>query len=83
MPTLSAFDFQRLLSNLSSIKIRASYVPLTRTFLTDLVLNTAIKQSNKKSDSNIATHVEECECPLGYMGQHCQTCGEQFEFKVY
>ena len=43
MPTLSVNDFQRLLSNLSSIRIRASYAPSTRTILSKLTLGSAKK----------------------------------------
>jgi laminin gamma 1 len=43
MPTLTSHDFQRLLTNLSSIKIRASYVPSSRAVLTAIKLNSAKK----------------------------------------
>lgn len=43
MPTLTSHDFQRMLSNLSSIKIRASYVPSSKAILSELNLNTAKK----------------------------------------
>lgn len=46
MPTLTSHDFQRMLTNLSSIRIRASYVPSSRAILSSLDLNSAKKISN-------------------------------------
>lgn len=80
MPTLTAFDFQRLLSNISSIKIRASYIPNTRTLLSNLILTGAELYSSsqlpKKESSQLITakSVEVCTCPVGYIGQHCESC---------
>jgi laminin gamma 1 len=78
LPTLTAFNFQRLLSNISSIKIRASYLPNTRTLLSKISLTSA-KPYNQRLTSNIsdlvtAKFVETCSCPTGYTGQHCQSC---------
>lgn len=73
MPTLSSFDFQRLLSNISAIKIRASYIPMTKTFLNKLKLKTATAKLIKSS-TNTTLHVEQCTCPMGYIGQHCDAC---------
>lgn len=77
MPTLTAFDFQRLLSNISSIKIRASFVPHTRTLLSRLVMTSATRPQSqlvRSPDAAVAKFVEQCSCPVGYSGQHCQSC---------
>lgn len=46
MPTLASHDFQRMLTNLSSIKIRGSYVPSSRAILSRLSLDSAQKNAN-------------------------------------
>ena len=80
MPTLTAFDFQRLLTNISSIKIRASYIPNTRTLLSNLILTTGNLYSESKLSEEIlsklktAESIEVCTCPVGYIGQHCESC---------
>ena len=93
MPTLTAHDFQRLLSNLSSVKIRASYAPATRALLGPLSLGSAklLTQATlldetyvnelgetKKRDLQPALFVELCSCPTGHVGQQCETCDEGF-----
>jgi laminin gamma 1 len=83
MPTLTAHDFQRLLTNLSSIRIRASYVPSTRAILSDLKLSGAKKYSpqdgqQQRDTLSPALFVEECKCPAGHVGQHCESCADGY-----
>ena len=93
MPTLTINDFQRLLSNLSSIKIRASYAPSTRTILSKLSLGSAKMFAKKSATDEIyidesgstarrelkpATFVEQCTCPVGHVGQHCELCADGY-----
>ena len=74
MPQLSSRDFQRLLTNISSIKIRASYAPYSVTVLSKIEMVTARTYNEKTSDLPMARFVEECSCPIGHMGERCETC---------
>ncbi|KAI8518409.1 biological adhesion [Branchiostoma belcheri] len=65
---LSSFDFNRLLSNLTSLKIRGTYTDRGRGFLDDVRLNTAVRSGAQPA----ATWVEVCECPEGLTGQFCE-----------
>ncbi|XP_069465378.1 laminin subunit gamma-3 [Ambystoma mexicanum] len=63
--TWPSFNFHRLLSNLTSLRIRASgAVSLRQVTLT----------SARPGLSSPAPWVEECMCPQGYIGQFCQSC---------
>jgi laminin, gamma 1 len=96
MPTLSPHDFQRLLTNISSIKIRASYSysPNARTLLSQVRMGSA-KLASKTSNQDrfmidqqtnslntlplvVATFIENCTCPEGYIGQHCEQCAPKY-----
>lgn len=79
MPTLTSHDFQRMLTNLSSIKIRASYVPSSRAILSSLVLSSAQRTAqNDREMKQSALFVEECRCPVGHVGQHCESCADGY-----
>lgn len=76
LPRLSSKDFQTLISNITSIKIRATY-----TFLHKFKLNSAQhKKVSTKSSSNRneltlrAPWVEDCKCPISHTGQFCEKC---------
>jgi len=73
MPALTAFEFQRLLSNLSAIKIRASYIPMTKALLSEFQMKSA-KLSSSVSYNQAASYIETCKCPIGFTGQHCESC---------
>ncbi len=93
MPSLSVNDFQKLLSNLSAIKLRVSYAPSTNAIISNLNIKSA-KLFSQKTDSDeiyisenglirrkelqTAKFVEECKCPVGHVGQHCQFCAEGY-----
>uniref|UniRef100_A0A8C5GX37 Laminin subunit gamma-1 n=1 Tax=Gouania willdenowi TaxID=441366 RepID=A0A8C5GX37_GOUWI len=59
-------DFQKLLQNLTSIKIRGTY---STGYLDDVSLVTAVSGPGVP-----ARWVEQCTCPQGYEGQHCEQC---------
>uniref|UniRef100_A0A8C6GKJ4 Laminin subunit gamma-1 n=1 Tax=Mus spicilegus TaxID=10103 RepID=A0A8C6GKJ4_MUSSI len=68
-PALSPFEFQKLLNNLTSIKIRGTYSERSAGYLDDVTL-----QSARPGPGVPATWVESCTCPVGYGGQFCETC---------
>ena len=87
-PPLSANQFQRLLSNITFIRIRA--VPSsTHTYLERARLESAqpVASSGVAADldvvlslsvSTYASWVETCKCPPGYAGQFCEECAHDF-----
>ena len=55
---------------------------MTRTVLSNFVLGSANRfqideDADELDDDELipAYHVEECDCPIGYIGQHCEQCG--------
>ncbi|XP_063244920.1 laminin subunit gamma-1 isoform X2 [Bacillus rossius redtenbacheri] len=69
-PRLSSRDFISVLSNLTAIKIRATYTPQGVGFLDDVKLETA----RRGAAGQPATWIERCTCPEGYVGQFCESC---------
>ncbi|XP_020796887.2 laminin subunit gamma-1 [Boleophthalmus pectinirostris] len=68
-PAISHSDFQRLLHNLTSIKIRGTYSDKSAGYLDNVQLVTA-----RRGPGEAAQWVESCTCPQGYEGQHCERC---------
>uniref|UniRef100_A0A7M4FT88 Laminin subunit gamma 3 n=1 Tax=Crocodylus porosus TaxID=8502 RepID=A0A7M4FT88_CROPO len=68
-PSLSSFDFQHLLSNLTALRIQAGRVSLHEVRLT----------SARPGLSSPASWVEDCVCPQGYVGQFCDSCAPGFK----
>ncbi|KAM4642244.1 laminin subunit gamma-1 [Discoglossus pictus] len=68
-PSLSPFEFQKMLQNLTAIKIRGSYSERSAGFLEDVSLVTA-----QVGSGSPAPWVEICSCPAGYIGQFCERC---------
>lgn len=80
-PPLSAKDFQRLLSNLTSIKIKANTGDYT--FLKSFRLKTAQKVSKPSEDQQQAAKwIEECSCPPSHTGQFCENCQSGFRREI-
>lgn len=69
-PRLKSKDFISILSNLTSIKIKATYGPEGSGFLSDVRLESA----QQLPYGSPATWVEMCTCPEGYVGQFCESC---------
>ena len=78
-PQLSPRDFQRLLSNLSSIKIKASLGGYT--FLNSVSLKTAVV-SKTSTSMNPALWIEKCNCPNSHTGQFCENCAVGFRREI-
>ncbi|XP_027875481.1 laminin subunit gamma-1 [Xiphophorus couchianus] len=68
-PAISDSDFQKLLHNLTAIKIRGTYSERSAGYLDNVSLVTARRGSGVP-----ARWVERCSCPPGYQGQHCEQC---------
>lgn len=69
-PSQSARGFLSILSNLTAIKIRATYSVQGEAILDDVELQTA----HRGAAGNPATWIEQCTCPEGYLGQFCESC---------
>ncbi|XP_078499309.1 laminin subunit gamma-1 [Lissotriton helveticus] len=68
-PTLTPFEFQKMLYNLTSIKIRGTYSERSAGYLDDVTVVTA-----RAGPGEPASWVESCTCPQGYLGQFCESC---------
>ncbi|XP_078121300.1 laminin subunit gamma-1 [Sander vitreus] len=68
-PAISHADFQKLLHNLTAVKIRGTYSERSAGYLDNVSLVTA-----KRGPGAPARWVERCTCPQGYQGQHCEQC---------
>ncbi|MBN3312116.1 LAMC2 protein, partial [Atractosteus spatula] len=73
-PQLTALQFQKLLQNLTAIKIRGTYGENSRGYLDDVTLVSARRGSGAP-----AWWVERCNCPKGYNGQFCEKCAPGFK----
>ncbi|KFP62450.1 Laminin subunit gamma-1, partial [Cariama cristata] len=72
-PVLTAFDFQKLLHNLTSIKIRGTYSERSAGHLDDVTITSA-----RPGPGVPAVWVESCSCPAGYEGQFCERCSSGY-----
>lgn len=68
-PSVSPFEFQKMLQNLTAIKIRGTYSERSAGFLEEATLVTA-----QVGGGDPAPWVEVCSCPVGYIGQFCESC---------
>lgn len=63
-------DFMKVLANVEALLIRASFHNrMHNTLLRDVSMDTAAPQSTGQS---LATEVEQCVCPPGYIGLSCE-----------
>ncbi|XP_039963355.1 laminin subunit gamma-1 [Bactrocera neohumeralis] len=69
-PSQSSRGFLSILSNLTAIKIRATYSVQGEAILDDVELQTA----HRGAAGQPATWIEQCTCPEGYLGQFCESC---------
>ncbi|PWA31086.1 hypothetical protein CCH79_00019986 [Gambusia affinis] len=72
-PQLSSFEFQKLLQNLTAIKIRATFGKDGRGYLDNVNLVSA-----RRGDGVAAGWVRTCTCPPGYEGDFCERCSAGF-----
>uniref|UniRef100_A0A3P9Q393 Laminin, gamma 2 n=1 Tax=Poecilia reticulata TaxID=8081 RepID=A0A3P9Q393_POERE len=72
-PQLSSFQFQKLLQNLTAIKIRATFGEDGRGYLDNVNLVSA-----RRGDGAAAGWVQTCTCPPGYEGDFCERCSPGF-----
>ncbi|XP_026559056.1 laminin subunit gamma-1 [Pseudonaja textilis] len=72
-PSLTPFEFQKLLHNLTAIKIRGTYSERSAGYLHDVTIVSA-----HRGPGIPATWVESCMCPTGYLGQFCETCAQGY-----
>lgn len=73
-PSRNSRSFISILSNLTAIKIRATYSTQGRAVLDDVELQTA----HRGAAGRPATWIEQCICPDGYLGQFCESCAPGF-----
>ncbi|XP_071947989.1 laminin subunit gamma-1-like [Antedon mediterranea] len=71
--TLDTFRFQRMMSNLTSIRIRATYGTQDNSGTLDNVKLDTVRRS-VLTTRDAANQVEVCTCPQGYVGQSCESC---------
>ncbi|KAH0618288.1 hypothetical protein JD844_017344, partial [Phrynosoma platyrhinos] len=76
-PSLTPFEFQKLLRNLTAIKIRGTYNERNAGYLDDVTIVSARPRSGIT-----ATWVESCTCPTGYLGQFCERCDEGYRREI-
>ena len=68
--TVTREDLMRVLSNLESIEIRATYsYNMASTALSNVVMDTAVARNTGQEQPR---DVEECRCPEGYKGSSCE-----------
>nr|XP_057920257.1 laminin subunit gamma-3 isoform X2 [Doryrhamphus excisus] len=78
-PTLSAFDFQRLLYNLTALHVSNAGGINYTSQLAGVRLSSAVSSAVAGPP---APWVESCSCPSGFVGQFCERCGPGFTREV-
>ncbi|XP_038046444.1 laminin subunit gamma-1-like [Patiria miniata] len=72
----SSFDFQRLLTNLTAIMIRATYADGAQGIIDNFDFPTVRRAVGPGAER--VDFVELCQCPVGYVGQFCESCDGKF-----
>ncbi|XP_059214275.1 laminin subunit gamma-3 [Centropristis striata] len=75
-PSLSAFEFQQLLYNLTAFRISNAGGQNYTSQLARVTLTSAFISSGPANPP--APWVEFCSCPLGFVGQFCEQCAPGF-----
>uniref|UniRef100_A0A915LRW6 Uncharacterized protein n=1 Tax=Meloidogyne javanica TaxID=6303 RepID=A0A915LRW6_MELJA len=84
-PHLNETDFIKILTNLTSIRIRATFFQGDIGYLSDFGLNSVLDVSDSKYSPSVIPHsssanwIENCNCPPSYSGQFCQFCAPGFK----
>ncbi|XP_035655955.1 laminin subunit gamma-2-like [Oncorhynchus keta] len=73
-PLLSSFQFQKLLQNLTAIKIRGTFGENGRGYLDNVRMESA-----RQGAGTPAAWVQNCNCPVGYKGQFCERCASGYK----
>lgn len=73
-PQLSSFDFQKLLQNLTAIKIRATFGDHGRGYLD----NVSLVSARSGTGTVPAGWVRSCTCPPGLEGAQCERCAQGY-----
>ncbi|XP_061587531.1 laminin subunit gamma-2 [Cololabis saira] len=76
-PQLSPGQFQKLLQNLTALRIRTTFGEKGRGYLDDVSLVSA-----RPGPGTPAGWVQTCTCPRGYEGEFCQRCSAGFRRSV-
>ena len=65
-------DMMRVLSNLETIEIRATYsYSMAYTSMSNVIMDTAVPTGSGHEQPR---EVEECRCPEGHIGTSCEVC---------
>ena len=73
---MSTFNFQKLLSDLTAIKIRVTFLD-NRQFAIDDVLLESTQYISLSSPQQVSWK-EKCQCQVGYSGEQCERCSPGF-----
>lgn len=73
---MSTFNFQKLLSDLTAIKIRVTFLD-NRQFAIDDILLESTQYISLNSPEQV-TWKEKCQCQVGYSGDQCERCSPGF-----
>ncbi|XP_030630730.1 laminin subunit gamma-3 [Chanos chanos] len=77
-PSLSTFEFRRLLYNLTALRISNAGGQNYTSQLSGVSLVSAVRWDGSSPAGAPAPWVEVCSCPLGFMGQFCELCTPGF-----